>query len=262
MTLNEGLVDTVRLPGQGQVPDEFLRSDSCDGLNCCRRSNVSHPNPIAIRHRRATDGIKWLLSAKAVRASTSRFESRTVRRNGRRVIAFFLWRTFVRAFGLRKPSNWPYSSSRAAVDRRGQNRISALASEIVAANDNAFVIADGVGGVERAITFQSMKEQNGFAERDISIVLTCLNPEKFAELNDRHYDDQLNQAVGRNRGFRLSNRRSTITRVITTTRLWQQVLRKREDRNRRTNFISPRAENSGATNFRYSPKSGHNLVSR
>jgi hypothetical protein len=76
-------------------------------------------------------------------------------------------------------------------------------------------------------TFQGMKGQNGFADKDISIILTCLNPEKFAELNvigqwlgihdviDRHYDDQLNQAVGRNRGFHLSDKRSTKTQVIT-----------------------------------------------
>jgi hypothetical protein len=99
--------------------------------------------------------------------------------------------------------------------------------------------------VEPVLTFQRMKGQNGFADKDISIILTCLNPEKFAELNvigqwlgipdviDRHYDDQLNQAVGRNRGFRLSDKRSTTTQVITSPRLWQQVLRNRQDRPRR-----------------------------
>jgi hypothetical protein len=100
-------------------------------------------------------------------------------------------------------------------------------------------------GVEPVLTFQRMKGQNGFADKDISIILTCLNPEKFAELNvigqwlgipdviDRHYDDQLNQAVGRNRGFRLSDKRSTTNQVITSPRLWQQVLRNRQDRPRR-----------------------------
>jgi len=135
---------------------------------------------------------------------------------------------------------------RAAADRPGGNRISALAADILADNDNGLVIADGVGGVEPVLTFQGMKGQNGFAERDISIILTCLNPEKFAELNvigqwlgiediiDRYYDDQLNQAVGRNRGFRLSDRRPTTTRVITSSRLWQQVLRRRQNRYCRT----------------------------
>jgi hypothetical protein len=68
---------------------------------------------------------------------------------------------------------------------------------------------------------------------------------KFAELNvigqwlgipdviDRHYDDQLNQAVGRNRGFRLSDKRATTTQVITSPRLWQKVLRNRQDRPQR-----------------------------
>jgi hypothetical protein len=128
---------------------------------------------------------------------------------------------------------------RAAADRRGGDRISALARQIVAENETALVIADGVRNVDRVLTFQKMKGQNGFVERDISIVLTCLNPEKFAELNvlgqwldiedviDRFYDDQLNQAIGRNRGFRLSEKKSTATRVITTSRLWQQVLKRR-----------------------------------
>ena len=84
---------------------------------------------------------------------------------------------------------------------------------------------------------------------DISIVLTCLNPEKFAELNvigqwlgiidviDRHYDDQLNQAVGRNRGFRLSDKRATTTQVIEVIRAspkcsWA-VCRRSEERSNR-----------------------------
>ena len=135
---------------------------------------------------------------------------------------------------------------RAAADRPGGNRISALAAEILADNSNGLVIADGVEGVEPVLTFQGMKGQNGFADKDISIILTCLNPEKFAELNvigqwlgiediiDRYYDDQLNQAVGRNRGFRLSDQRLTTTLVITSSRLWRQVLRRRQHRYCRT----------------------------
>jgi hypothetical protein len=135
---------------------------------------------------------------------------------------------------------------RAAADRPDGNRISALATEIVADNENGLMIADGVEGVEGVVTFQGMKGQNGFADRDISIILTCLNPEKFAELNvmgqwlgvgdviDRYYDDQLNQAVGRNRGFRHCDQRPTTTRVITSSRLWRQVLRRRQNRCCRT----------------------------
>jgi hypothetical protein len=108
------------------------------------------------------------------------------------------------------------------------------------------------------LTFQGMKGQNGFADKDISIILTCLNPEKFAELNvigqwldipdviDRHYDDQLNQAVGRNRGFRLSDKRSTTTQVTTSPRLWQQVLRNRQHRPRRVQlYIAANPKNGG-----------------
>ena len=147
---------------------------------------------------------------------------------------------------------------RAAADRPGGNRISALAADVLADNDNGLVIADGVEGVEPVLTFQGMKGQNGFADKDISIILTCLNPEKFAELNvigkwlgipdviDRHYDDQLNQAVGRNRGFRLSDKRSTTTQVITSPRLWQKVLRNRQDRPRRVQlYIAANPKNGG-----------------
>ena len=135
---------------------------------------------------------------------------------------------------------------RAAADRKHKNRISALAADIVANNSNAIVIADGVRDVERVITFQGMKGQNGFADRDIAIIPTCLAPEKFAELNvigqwlgiedviDRYYEDQINQAVGRNRGFRHSDQGSTTTRIVTSSRLWQQVLRKGKSRYCRT----------------------------
>jgi hypothetical protein len=147
---------------------------------------------------------------------------------------------------------------RAAADRPDGNRISALAAELVADNENGLVIADGVDGVERVVTFQKMKGQNGFASRDISIILTCLNPEKFAELNvigqwlgmkdviGRYYDDQLNQAVGRNRGFRHCDQRPTATRVITSSRLWQQVLRRRQYGYCRTQLYIGSLENPDA----------------
>jgi hypothetical protein len=120
------------------------------------------------------------------------------------------------------------------------------------------VIADGVEGIEPVLTFQGMKGQNGFVDRDISIIFTCPNPQKFAELNvmgqwlgiediiDRYYDDQLNQAVGRNRGFRLSDQRPTTTRVITSSRLWQQVLRRRGHRCCRTHLYIGSPEKSEA----------------
>jgi hypothetical protein len=138
--------------------------------------------------------------------------------------------------------------SRASADRENQKRISALAAEIASGNDNSIVIADGVRGVDQAITFQGMKGLNQFSEKDVSIILTCLAPEKFAELNvigqwlgindviELHYDDQLNQAVGRNRGFRHSDRIETKTEVISTSRLWKLILEKRTGRFCRANL--------------------------
>jgi hypothetical protein len=39
-----------------------------------------------------------------------------------------------------------------------------------------------------------------------------------------YYQDQINQAVGRNRGFRQSSGRETKTVLITSQRLWKSVL--------------------------------------
>jgi hypothetical protein len=66
-----------------------------------------------------------------------------------------------------------------------------------------------------------------------NLMAMCREDLSIQDIIDRHYDDQLNQAAGRNRGFRLSEKRPTTTRVITSPRLWQQVLRKRQDRHRR-----------------------------
>ncbi len=91
-----------------------------------------------------------------------------------------------------------------------------MAKEICEANPNAVVIADGVKGNDRVLTFQSAKGVNGLEEKDIYIILTNLAPAKYEELNvlgqwlempdiiQTYYQDQINQAVGRNRGFRQS----------------------------------------------------------
>jgi hypothetical protein len=80
-----------------------------------------------------------------------------------------------------------------------------------------------------------MKGLNGLTEKDIFVVATMINPDKYAELNvlgqwlgrddviRLHYEDQINQAVGRNRGFRQSDKLTTTT-VICSRRLWNSVL--------------------------------------
>jgi hypothetical protein len=117
-----------------------------------------------------------------------------------------------------------------------------LAHEILAANPHAIVISDGVPGVEVAKTFQSMKGLNGLEERDVYVILTCIAPEKFAELNVigqwlgnqeiivDYYQDQINQAVGRSRSFRESTTRLTKSVVIASPRSWNSVLSKLQDR--------------------------------
>ena len=91
------------------------------------------------------------------------------------------------------------------------------------------------------MSFQKMKGRNGFEDKDVSIISTFLAPQKYAELNvigqflelpnviDLFYQDQINQAVGRNRGFRQSSNRDTKTEVICMRRLWKAVLSKLQD---------------------------------
>jgi len=73
-------------------------------------------------------------------------------------------------------------------------------------------------------------------------ILTCIAPEKFAELNvigqwlgndeigEDYYQDAINQAVGRNRGFRESTTRQTKTAIIASPRLWNSVLSKLQEK--------------------------------
>jgi hypothetical protein len=127
--------------------------------------------------------------------------------------------------------------TRARADRKGSQQISALVSEIIGKNPEALVIADGVrDDVAGVQTFQGMKGRNEFRDRDVYIIPTCLAPAKYAQLNvigqwlgrrdviGRYYDDQINQAVGRNRGFRQSEVRETVTQVICSKRLWTLAL--------------------------------------
>ena len=82
-----------------------------------------------------------------------------------------------------------------------------------------------------------MKGLNGLESNDIYIIVTCLSPAKYAELNvfgqwlgipniiQTYYQDQINQAVGRNTGFRQSSDCKAKTVVIASRRLWNNVLR-------------------------------------
>ena len=98
---------------------------------------------------------------------------------------------------------------RAAADRLGKPNVTALAKEIISANPNAFVIANGVhDDGERVLTFQSAKGYNGLEDRDVYIIVTNLAPDQYEKLNvigqfldipdiiDLHYRDQIAQAVG------------------------------------------------------------------
>jgi hypothetical protein len=117
------------------------------------------------------------------------------------------------------------------IDKRASaRRIDELAREITDANPDAYVICNGVKDNDDVLTFQKAKGANHLADNDIYIIVTSLNPDHYARLNvvgqwlgipdviELFYRDQINQAVGRNKGFRdTGNERKTV--VVTSARL-------------------------------------------
>jgi hypothetical protein len=143
------------------------------------------------------------------------------------------------------PSRSPvFEDRRARADTKEKLNVSALANEIATTNTNAVVIADGVDSVERAMSFQGMKGLNGMEERDLFVVVQHLHPAKYAELDvigqwleepdviNLHYQDQINQATGRNTAFQQASK-ETKTVVVSTARLWNGVLLKLQGRSPR-----------------------------
>ena len=133
-----------------------------------------------------------------------------------------------------------FLDARARADRKeGRQGVSALATEIAAADPNAAIISDGVSGVPNVYTFQSMKGLNGLERKNLYIILTWLAPDKYAELNvlgqwlgcgrviEQHYQDQINQAAGRNRGFRQAEAPAK-TVGFASMALWSGFLRRLE----------------------------------
>jgi hypothetical protein len=150
--------------------------------------------------------------------------------------------------------------ARAGADQDGKEKVSALVLEILSRNDNAVVISDGVSRDvknERVLTFQGAKGVNGLEDRDVYIVVTQLHPDKYAQLNvlgqwlerpdviETYYSDQINQAVGRNKGFRDNgNDRKTV--LITSARLWENQLKRFQSGASRTLlYIDQRRERFG-----------------
>jgi len=84
-------------------------------------------------------------------------------------------------------------------------------------------------------TFQRAKGLNGLEDNNVFMIPTWLPPGQYAELNliaqwldiqgaiTLFYEDQISQAVGRNTGFRKSERPTT-TKVICSPRLARRVL--------------------------------------
>jgi hypothetical protein len=134
---------------------------------------------------------------------------------------------------------------RARSENHDKSGVSTLARDILETEPNAIVISDGAEGVDGVLSFQAAKGMNGLEERDVRVIVTNLHPEKFAQLNvlgqwigrpdviGRHYADQINQAVGRNRGFR-DRGDHTSTVVVTSRRLWVNYLNDLQKGGRRT----------------------------
>ncbi|WP_336491286.1 hypothetical protein [Methylobacterium nigriterrae] len=120
--------------------------------------------------------------------------------------------------------------------RASKRRISELVQEIAAARPNAKIIADVVKG-SSVTNFITMKGSNDFQHDDVFIIPMFPSDHLYALLNvtgifigsddviSMYYADQLNQAVGRNRGFRESDRRSTATVVVASPSFSKAVLR-------------------------------------
>jgi hypothetical protein len=116
----------------------------------------------------------------------------------------------------RLPPLYPIAVPTAKDKRARAQNIKELVREILASNEKAVVIADGLGDMKgsRAMTFQGMKGHNGLSAADIYIISTSLAPEVYARLNvlgqwtgnfdtlTKYYAAQISQAVGRNTGFR------------------------------------------------------------
>jgi hypothetical protein len=129
-----------------------------------------------------------------------------------------------------------FIDTRASADRPGVPKVSAIAREIMNSNGNAVVVSDGVDENIGAMSFQRMKGRNDLADKDVYIILTSLAVEVYARLNvigqwlgipdivGLHYQGLINQAVGRNTGFR--QRDGTKTVVICSHRLWDPVISK------------------------------------
>ena len=141
------------------------------------------------------------------------------------------------------PINVPFQiDPRAAGDRESGERLSALVREY--SDDGWTVIADGAAQAG-AINFQRMKGRNDLADKDLAIILGFLSPDEFAVLNvvgnwlgipdiiSMHYQDRLNQAVGRNSGYRYQGKR---VRVLASNRLWNAELSRLTDG--RTRLVS------------------------
>jgi hypothetical protein len=124
------------------------------------------------------------------------------------------------------------------IDRKAAAaKISGLVDEILRANSDAFIIANGSDIADsRILNFQRAKGLNDLNDRDIFVIVTCLCPDHYAELNvigqwlelagiiRQHYEDQISQAVGRNTGFRKSDK-PTGSVVICSNRLAKYVLK-------------------------------------
>jgi hypothetical protein len=81
-----------------------------------------------------------------------------------------------------------------------------------------------------------MKGRNDLADKDVYIIVTSLNPDVYARLNvigqwlgipdfiELHYQGLINQAVGRNTGFRQQDGPKSV--VVCSHRLWKQTISK------------------------------------
>ena len=217
-TLDELAVDYDKIPfGYDHTEEGIYRKTQGDKYYLA-------PKNWLFKNRNITVLTTERLVVDAVMGSTTRFRQR----GGR--AAEFLCLSLDHMPGV-YPVNIP-----ARIDARARSETIRELVEETSNSDNTIVISDMAKGVPSVMNFQKMKGVNGLENMNINIVVTNLNPAKYAELNvtgqwlgtdsviARYYQDQISQAIGRNRGFRHSFEKPTETIVITSERLWASTL--------------------------------------
>lgn len=206
----------------------------------------------------------WLLTmtARPIFLTTETFVSDVIERAYKELGLTLLRLSLVRLDGLYPLSVPIVFDKRARTDRSTEDAefVSSLVEEIIKDDPQSLIIADGIKGKSEGVlkpsnvlTFQAMKGRNDFAERNVYIVVGWMAPEKYAQLNvlgqwlgnenvlSDYLNDNINQAAGRNQGFRKTGEDFKTT-VICSPLFYSKTLAKSDQLNPRTKLHKTRKD--------------------